>query len=374
MPPKLKFETVKQFFTNNGCKLLSKTYQDNKKNLEYICKCGHKRISKFYNIKRHKQFNCKNCTINKYFINGDNNLHMHPKTFKKIIKVMESKFKKSLKYRNRFKSSEVLKCSLCKYDKKIMYYFPANLNKKNNSLRCRFCNNTNHTIRRANHTQEQVINKLLNGLKNSAKSREKKGRTCEFKLTSDDIYNLIEKQNNKCAYSNIELKWEYNHPHKASIDRINSDKGYTIDNVHLVSHISNQAKSDLTEKNFLEMIKQIYEHKIKDNPELQAILNNNKIVIKQKPKIEIKVNPKPKPTKNKQPTTCTDCNKKITKGSTRCASCASKNLNKRKVKNRPSLETLLEDLKTLPYTKVGLKYGVSDNCIRKWIKQYQKNL
>ena len=77
--------------------------------------------------------------------------------------------------------------------------------------------------------------------------------------------------------------------------------------------------------------------------------------------------------KNKQPTTCTDCNKKITKGSTRCASCASKKFNKRKVKNRPSLETLLEDLKTLPYTKVGLKYGVSDNCIRKWIKQYQKN-
>ena len=64
---------------------------------------------------------------------------------------------------------------------------------------------------------------------------------------------------------------------------------------------------------------------------------------------------------------------KITKGSTRCGSCASKKFNKRKVKNRPSLETLLEDLKTLPYTKVGKKYGVSDNCIRKWIKQYQKN-
>ena len=84
-------------------------------------------------------------------------------------------------------------------------------------------------------------------------------------------------------------------------------------------------------------------------------------------------NVKRKPTKNKLPTTCTDCNKKITKGSTRCGSCASKKFNKRKVKNRPSLETLLEDLKTLPYTKVGKKYGVSDNCIRKWIKQYQKN-
>jgi len=373
MPPKLKFETVKQFFTDNGCKLISTSYQTNKNKLEYICKCGHKRISRFYNIKRHKQFNCQKCTNNKYFIKVEDNLQMHPKTFKKIIKVMESKYKNSLKYRNKFKSSEVLKCSLCKYDKKIMYYFSANLNKKNNSRRCRFCNTKNRKIRRNNHTQEQMINTMLTTCRNSCRRREKKGRTCEFKLTSDDIFNLIEKQNNKCAYSNIELVWKYNHPHKASIDRIDSDKGYTIDNVHLVSHISNVAKSDLTEKNFLEMIKQIYEHKIQDNPELQKILNNNKIVIKQKPKVKIKVNPISQPTKIKLPTTCTDCNKKITKGSTRCGSCASKKFNKRKVKNRPSLETLLEDLKTLPYTKVGKKYGVSDNCIRKWIKQYQKN-
>ena len=71
---------------------------------------------------------------------------------------------------------------------------------------------------------------------------------------------------------------------------------------------------------------------------------------------------------------CTDCKKQINRGSTRCKSCASIKLNKRKIKNRPSLETLLKDLENLPYTKVGKKYGVSDNCIRKWIKQYQKNL
>ena len=57
--------------------------------------------------------------------------------------------------------------------------------------------------------------------------------------------------------------------------------------------------------------------------------------------------------RDKLPTTCTDCNKKITKGSTRCGSCASKKFNKRKVKDRPSLETLLKDLETMPYTKVG---------------------
>ena len=29
--------------------------------------------------------------------------------------------------------------------------------------------------------------------------------------------------------------------------------------------------------------------------------------------------------------------------------------------------------KTMPYTKVGIKYGVSDNAIRKWLKAYGIN-
>lgn len=46
----------------------------------------------------------------------------------------------------------------------------------------------------------------------------------------------------------------------------------------------------------------------------------------------------------------------------------------RKVKDRPSYETLIEDLKTLPVTGVGRKYGVSDNAIRKWLKKYETDM
>jgi uncharacterized protein YjcR len=39
--------------------------------------------------------------------------------------------------------------------------------------------------------------------------------------------------------------------------------------------------------------------------------------------------------------------------------------------NRPSLDQLNTDLKELKsFVKVGAKYNVSDNCIRKWIKKY----
>lgn len=40
---------------------------------------------------------------------------------------------------------------------------------------------------------------------------------------------------------------------------------------------------------------------------------------------------------------------------------------------RPSYEDLLRDTSTLPMTKVGSKYGVSDNAVRKWMKLYKKS-
>lgn len=45
-------------------------------------------------------------------------------------------------------------------------------------------------------------------------------------------------------------------------------------------------------------------------------------------------------------------------------------LNKRKVKNRPSKKQLEILIWNEPLTKIGKKYGVSDNCIRKWCRLY----
>ena len=37
---------------------------------------------------------------------------------------------------------------------------------------------------------------------------------------------------------------------------------------------------------------------------------------------------------------------------------------------RPTMAQLEEDMKTLPMTQIGKKYNVSDNAVRKWIKNY----
>lgn len=62
---------------------------------------------------------------------------------------------------------------------------------------------------------------------------------------------------------------------------------------------------------------------------------------------------------------CIDCNCEISKWGKRCKSCHQKN--RRKV-DRPDIDVIIEKVKEKGYSKVGREYGVSDNAIRKWIK------
>jgi prophage antirepressor-like protein len=71
---------------------------------------------------------------------------------------------------------------------------------------------------------------------------------------------------------------------------------------------------------------------------------------------------------------CQDCNTLIALQSKRCNKCENKNrINKSLLTStKPTLEQLNKDLKKLgSYVQVGIKYNVSDNCIRKWIRKYQ---
>lgn len=64
---------------------------------------------------------------------------------------------------------------------------------------------------------------------------------------------------------------------------------------------------------------------------------------------------------------CKTCGKEIIKKSKLCKSCSSK-LQPRKVEDRPLKEQLLKEVEETNYCAVGRVYGVSDNCIRKWLK------
>lgn len=67
---------------------------------------------------------------------------------------------------------------------------------------------------------------------------------------------------------------------------------------------------------------------------------------------------------------CQSCGKTLQKKQIKFCSQKCFDPTKRKVE-RPSIETLLEDIKNMSMVKVGKKYGVSDNAVRKWLKSYK---
>lgn len=70
------------------------------------------------------------------------------------------------------------------------------------------------------------------------------------------------------------------------------------------------------------------------------------------------------PKENLKTNFCINCGKPITNKATRCLSCAAK-LQPRKAE-RPNREELKQLIRTIPFTKLGEQFGVSDNAIKKW--------
>lgn len=96
---------------------------------------------------------------------------------------------------------------------------------------------------------------FLKGYRRSAKLSDKK--VIEFTL--EDIYNIWIKQDKKCALTKIIIGWgdENNNKNSASIDRINSNLGYTLDNIQLVHKDVNLMKNKFDQDYFINICKLI---------------------------------------------------------------------------------------------------------------------
>lgn len=86
-----------------------------------------------------------------------------------------------------------------------------------------------------------------------------KTRGVEFTISIKEIWNLFVRQNKKCALSGVDLiLGAYRYGVKtASLDRIDSDGGYTMNNVQWVHKDVNSMKSNMPEKDFLEWARRI---------------------------------------------------------------------------------------------------------------------
>ena len=97
------------------------------------------------------------------------------------------------------------------------------------------------------------------------RKRNAKARNLEFTITQYDVILLYNAQNKLCALSGVPIefskctrrKYSTYHEQTASIDRIDSSKGYTLDNIQLVHKDINQMKMDKSDDELINLCRKV---------------------------------------------------------------------------------------------------------------------
>jgi hypothetical protein len=87
-------------------------------------------------------------------------------------------------------------------------------------------------------------------------------RNLSFSINIQELYGLYVNQNKLCAISGVPIKFKKNHKDEqtASLDRIDSNKPYTLDNVQWVHKKVNTMKWNLKQEEFLYWCKIIHNY------------------------------------------------------------------------------------------------------------------
>jgi len=112
---------------------------------------------------------------------------------------------------------------------------------------CKICCKQGNAISRAkvNANIESKAKIFLRNAKNSANKRKQ-----EFSLEINNIVDFWNKQDKICAYSGLEMTLEAGKLNTVSIERIDSNIGYTKENTILVCQAINRMKSDFSYEDF----------------------------------------------------------------------------------------------------------------------------
>lgn len=78
-------------------------------------------------------------------------------------------------------------------------------------------------------------------------------RNIEWSITFDYLADLLVEQDFKCALTGWDIKAMRSQKNTASLDRIDSSKGYIEGNVHWVHKMVNMCKQNYTQEDFIEM-------------------------------------------------------------------------------------------------------------------------
>jgi hypothetical protein len=158
-------------------------------------------------------------------------------------------------------------CPSCNKEVTYNYYKSYHSALSRNSI-CRSCRTT-IANKSPNRKCKKEDNPCWRGYKDIPgaflKSYRRSSRISEKKIigfTIEDIYNIWILQNKKCKLTGLNIGWGDldDNKNSASIDRIDSDKGYTLDNIQLVHKDVNLMKNKFDQQYFIDMCKLIVEN------------------------------------------------------------------------------------------------------------------
>lgn len=178
-----------------------------------------------------------------------------------ICKPCRSDISKKTKNTARTEGEKICNGSLCNNQSKPVAEFHKHKGHNDGlSSQCNVC--VQYDQNNLKSTFDGFITNLLGTTKQHCLTRAKK---LEVLITVEDVKNLYHQQQGKCAltghvlthttiddddtHHNESVKHRWN----ISIDRIDSSKGYTIDNIQLVGAIINRIKTDLPNQDLIEL-------------------------------------------------------------------------------------------------------------------------
>jgi len=110
--------------------------------------------------------------------------------------------------------------------------------------------------------KEWVNEKNIIHIRVQAAKHRAKIKNIEFELTDEVIQNKLKEQNGRCYFSNVEVTFKTKDLHSLSLDRIDSNIGYTIENTVIVTWFINQAKNNIDSEKFINELKLCYKNMI----------------------------------------------------------------------------------------------------------------
>lgn len=201
-------------------------------------------------------------------------------------------------------SSECMKCSKCKIEKDRTDFYKSKHSPSGLQYVCKICQSQRQRNKLVIYYRCDICSKNFTRLKKSSKAESERKSMCKsclqeiklqkfgghshnytgtknfagrlisgwkgsalrrgirWDLSKDQLDEIFLKQNNKCALSGMDFDYNKRSIYRPSIDRIDSTKEYTYDNIQFVCVIVNIMKNKFSQKEFIDMCKKISTHNL----------------------------------------------------------------------------------------------------------------